>query len=71
MTNILTPFGDDAKFVVVKRSDGHGHVLMFVDGHGYSRPVAHSVVADLNANELAWIGDAAALHHGIKFEREP
>lgn len=71
MTNILTPLGDDAKFVVIKRSDGYGHALMFVDGHGYSRPVAYSVVTDVDGTELAWIGEAAALQHGIKFEREP
>lgn len=71
MDKIMTPLGDGAKFVLVKQSYAPGYVLMFVDGHGYSRAVAHSVVnGDLDGTELGWIGEAAALHHGITFERE-
>lgn len=71
MGKIMTPLGDGAKFVLTKRSCGSGYALMFVDGHGYSRAVAHSLLnGDPGGVELGWIGESAALYHGITFERE-
>lgn len=68
--HVMTPFGDGAKFVVAPGPLGHGFALIFVDGHGYSRCVAHSAVTDVYGNDLAWIAETAAQHHGVAFERE-
>lgn len=70
MDKIMKPLDDRAKFVLVKRSCEPGYTLMFIDGHGYSRPVAHSVTSDLDANELEWLADSAASFHEITYERE-
>lgn len=66
----MTPFGDNAKFVLVKRSRTQGHVLTFVDGHGYSRVIAESTVTDPMGTELEWLGASAGAFHKIPCHRE-
>lgn len=70
MNNILTPMGDGAKFVVTRRSGENGYSLVFVDGHGYSRTIAHSTVTDPDATELEWLANSAASFHNIGLERD-
>lgn len=69
-SRIMTPLGDGAKFVVVARPNGTGHSLMLVDGHGFSRVIAHSVVSDPDAADLFWLGWSAGQYHDIPSERE-
>jgi hypothetical protein len=68
--NIMTPLGDEAKFVVVPRVGDPGFSLVFVDGHGYSRVIARSVITDMDATEFEWLVRAAAVSLGIEFQRE-